>query len=65
MRITARYSTVCPACDDFIAKGSVVEWRKHRDARHLVCPKYAPQVQAQPSEPKPTPIKPHLILSVA
>lgn len=38
MTITAKYSSICPACGHGIIPGTQVEWSKGTKARHTSCP---------------------------
>jgi hypothetical protein len=38
MSITARYSSVCPTCNQPISPGDQVEWQRGAKAIHVVCP---------------------------
>lgn len=37
MTITAKFSTICPCCNQRIEAGSKVEWTKGSKARHVAC----------------------------
>lgn len=37
MIITAKFSSICPACSNHIAVGEKVEWSKGRKAAHVAC----------------------------
>lgn len=42
MTITAKFSSVCPICNQKINKGDKVEWKKGEKAKHVACVKNNP-----------------------
>lgn len=37
MQITAKFSSICPCCNQPLEAGSKVEWQKGQRARHIAC----------------------------
>jgi hypothetical protein len=51
MVITAKFSSTCPACRQFIAVGDKVEWTRGEKAAHVACPQVAPATVEQAIAP--------------
>lgn len=51
MKISAKFSTVCPSCNGRIDVGTLVEWERGQKARHIECP----ATTAKPASASPAP----------
>jgi len=52
MVITAKFSSTCPACRQYIAVGDKVEWTRGEKAAHVSCPQVAPVTVEQAIAPQ-------------
>lgn len=51
MTITAKFSSICPCCNNRIEAGTKVEWTKGNKARHVACATQSGATSAPTREP--------------